>query len=154
MPMIFDRIVTPFSRSSGLPVMLSSVKPPSPNLTCTRPAWDSIEFTRLVLPWSTWAMTATLRIGSAAGRSGCRWRSQRQAVFLALRLQADDAVRPDNRAVLGVRVEVQTVAGSQLERFVLTRQDETDTAPNAVQHLVVGVAVGRIGVVRAVVPAV
>src|SRR5919202_511563 len=46
------------------------------------------------------------------------------------------------------------VAGPKLGRLVLAGQHEADAAAHAVQHLVVGVAMGGVRVVRSVVPAV
>src|SRR4051794_7699853 len=62
------RIVMPRSRSWSIESMTRSVSAaPSRNA----PDWRSIASTSVVLPWSTWAMIATLR------------RSSRVAVFLA-----------------------------------------------------------------------
>src|SRR5690606_37087598 len=64
----FDRIVIPRSRSRGFESMTRSS---TTWLSRKAPAWRSILSTRVVLPWSTCAMMAMLRIMYRIVRVSC-----------------------------------------------------------------------------------
>ena len=61
MAMFLARIVMPRSRSRSLESRMHS---PWSWLARNWPDWRSIASTSVVLPWSTWAMMATLRMSS------------------------------------------------------------------------------------------
>ena len=57
----FARMVMPFSRSRSFESITRST---TASLVRNTPAWRSMWSTRVVLPWSTWATMATLRMFS------------------------------------------------------------------------------------------
>ena len=57
--MFLARIVMPRSRSRSL---VSRICSPTSCVSRNRPLWRNMQSTRLVLPWSTWAIMATLRM--------------------------------------------------------------------------------------------
>src|ERR1039458_6532626 len=59
-------MVMPRSRSRSFESMTRSA---TASLARNVPLWRNIASTRVVLPWSTWAMMAMLKIGFGAGRS-------------------------------------------------------------------------------------
>src|ERR1700756_801310 len=67
MAVFLARIVMPRSRSSSFESMTRSA---TASLARNVPDWRSMASTRVVLPWSTWAMMAMLRMGCDAVLTG------------------------------------------------------------------------------------
>ena len=74
------RIVMPFSRSRSMESMTRSA---TSSLSLKAPDWRNRASTRVVFPWSTWAMTATFR---RSGRLPVRAGSEDEVVATAKRL--------------------------------------------------------------------
>ena len=74
----FARMVMPFSRSRSFESITRSTRV---SLVRKMPAWRSMKSTSVVLPWSTWATMATLRMRSRAIMGG----GKRAGVIYALR---------------------------------------------------------------------
>src|SRR5438105_13687349 len=75
-------------------------------------------------------------------------------IRLTSRFHALHAVRADDRGVLRLRLDAETIAGCEFDVFPAVFDSEGDRAADAVEHRVVGMAVGGVAVVRTVRPAV
>src|SRR5271157_2826686 len=120
MPVILARMVMPRSRSSSLESMTRS--------TCSScwpkmPLWLSMASTSVVLPWSTWAMMAMLRMAELllfmhhvyrdkARGSRRRMRSVLQSLSRAMRAKGHH-FKPGHRAVDDLGAQQQLEMGNR-----------------------------------------